>query len=246
MSEVTTEWRDGIGIIRIERENKLNPLDVGLLAELIDAVESKGGVKIITGTEKAFSAGANIKNFVGMDGPTAHEMAMKGHDIMDRIANYAFPVIAAIKGYALGGGFELALSCDIRVVEKNAKLGLTESNIGLLPGWGGTQRLRSLVGEEMAFYMVGAGKIISGEEAHQLGIAAFVSEDPLSRAMEIAGEFTNKSDLSLSLIKKLIRTGRNKKFDEEMESFGKVFQGKDSSEGVKAFLEKREPRFSHH
>ncbi len=245
MAEVTTEWKNGIGIIRIERENKLNPLDVELLREVMDAVRSEDGVKIIVGSERAFSAGANIKKFVGMDGPTAHEMAMIGHDIMDGIASYPFPVIAAIHGYALGGGFELALACDIRVVEKTTKMGLTESNLGILPGWGGTQRLRELCGEEMAFYLIGTGKTVTGEEAHRLGIAAFTADNPLERAMEIATEFSKKSDLSLGLIKKLIRTRRTSVFDEEMESFGKVFDGEDSKEGVKAFLEKREPSFRH-
>lgn len=245
MSEVSTEWKDGIGIIRIERENRLNPLDVDILKEILEQIESKDGVKIIVGSEKAFSAGANIRKFVGMDGPTAHEMAMKGHDIMDKIAAYRYPVIAAINGYAFGGGFELALACDIRVVTKDAKLGLTESNLGILPGWEGTQRLKQLCGEEIAFYLVGSGKTITGGEAHELGIAAFVSDSPLERAMEIAQEFSKKSVLSLSLIKKLIRSGRNSGFDEEMESFGRVFEGEDSKEGVNAFLEKRQPSFRH-
>lgn len=243
MDEVTLRWENNVGIIRIERENKLNPLDIDILKKILDAVRSGEGVKIITGSEKAFSAGANIKNFVSMDGATAHEMSMIGHDIMDAISSHDYPVIAAINGYALGGGFELALACDIRVVRKDAKLGLTESNIGILPGWGGTQRLKRLCGEEMALYMIGAGKIISGEEAHKLGIAAFVSDDPLNQAMEIAAEFSKKSPLSISLIKKLVRTRRDKLFDEEMENFGKVFDGEDSSEGIKAFLEKREPEF---
>lgn len=246
MSDVTVEWKNDIGIITIERENKLNPLDLEVLSEILEAVESKDGVKIIRGTDRAFSAGANIKKFVSMDGPTAHEMAMKGHDIMDRISSYPFPVIASINGYALGGGFELALSCDIRVVESSAKMGLTEANIGILPGWGGTQRLKALVGEEVTFYLIAAGKVITGMEAHELGIAAFVSDDPMKKAVEIASEFNEKSALSLSLIKDLVRSGRTEGFDREMESFGKVFDGEDSKEGVNAFLEKRKPSFKRH
>lgn len=245
MEEVITEWKNGIGIIRIERENKLNPLDTELLQAVLEAVRSKDGVKILVGSQKAFSAGANIKKFVGLDGAAAHDLSRTGHDIMNAIADYPFPVIAAIDGYALGGGFELALACDIRVVAGSSKLGLTESNIGILPGWGGTQRLRELCGEEMAFYLIGTGKVISGEEAHAMGIAAFVAENPLERAIEIATEFSKKSHLSLGLIKKLVRARRTDAFDEEMEAFGKVFDGKDSKEGVKAFLEKREPSFRH-
>ncbi len=245
MDEATIEWKEGIGIIRIERENKLNPLDIDVLGKVLDLVKSREGVKIIRGSERAFSAGANIKNFSGMDGPTAHEMSMIGHDIMDGIAQYPYPVIAAINGYALGGGFELALACDIRVVTKDAKLGLTESNIGILPGWGGTQRLRELVGEELALYMVGTGKTVTGEEAHSMGIAAFTADDHIEKSMEIAREFSKKSPLSLSLIKKLIRSRRNQTYDEEMESFGRVFDGEDSKEGVRAFIEKREPVFRH-
>ncbi len=243
MEEVKYESRDGVGLIRIERENRLNPLNVDILSQIVELVEGKPGVKVITGSNRAFSAGADIKGFVGIDGPKAHEFSLRGQDLLRRIENYRHPVIAAIEGYALGGGLELSLACDIRVVHPTARLGLTESTLGLIPGWGGTQRLKRYCGEEYAFYMITTGKIISGDEAVRKGLASFVSDDPLSFALEIAGALSKRSSLSLSSIKELVRDERADLFDREAELFGKVFDGEDSKEGISAFLEKREPHF---
>lgn len=228
-------------IIRISCENKLNPLDLELLERIADEICRGEEVKVITGSEKAFSAGANIKNFVGMTGEKAHEFSMKGNMILNRIASCDTPVIAAIRGYALGGGMELALSCDIRVVSPEAKLGLTEINLGILPGWGGIKRLRALVGEERAAKLIMTGSIITGREAVDMGIASIVDEDPIAGALEIASVMGERSFNSLKLIKKLLRNTYEPR--DEAVAFGKAFDHRDSREGIEAFMQKRKPRF---
>lgn len=239
---VTTE-EDGIRIIRIKKESDLNPLDIETLQEIQQELTTKKTVTIITGSSRAFSAGANIGKFKGLKGEEAYALSRIGHDVMDYISSYSSPVIAAISGYALGGGMELALACDIRIAAKTAKLGLTELNIGIIPGWGGTQRMTRLCGEQQALFLIATSSIMSGEEAlaHHLVLEAV--DEPFQRALEIAKILKAKAPNTLEYVKKLVRTEPDDLFEEEKTLFGKSFDNPNSSEGVAAFLEKRKPVF---
>ncbi|MHB8397167.1 MAG: enoyl-CoA hydratase/isomerase family protein [Thermoplasmataceae archaeon] len=240
---ILVEERDGVSVIRINRENKLNPLNVETLKEIKDAVSRSVGPVIITGSEKAFSAGADIRNFSGLKPETAYHFATEGHDVMDYIAGCDRIVIAAVRNYALGGGFELALACDFRVANREAKLGLTEVTLGILPGWGGTQRLKEMAGTGKALLLTSQGKMISGEEALSLGIVDFLADDPFEEAMKLARNYTGSPLKAVGMIKSLIRSRASNPYEDEKEAFGKVFETDDAREGVSAFIEKRKPVF---
>ena len=242
---IKIEDKGKVRIITIATGSALNPLSIDILNEIKNGIESsEERVIILTGSEKAFSAGANVKDFKGLTPAEAFEFARKGHEVMDYIASYSMPVIAAIHGFALGGGFELALACDIRIAKPGTVLGLPEITLGILPGFGGTQRLKTLIGEGRAFDMIANGKRIDAHDALVLGVVNEVSEDYLGRAKEYARDLAEKPRLSLQLIKQLLRTKSGKGFKEEQEAFGKVFESLDSKEGVDAFLEKRKPVFT--
>lgn len=241
---VKIEDRENVRIIHIAKESPLNPLDIDTLKEIKDAVYSSGRrVPVITGSAKAFSAGANIKDFLEMDSKAAYKFATEGHDVMNAIASYDLPVIAALHGYAFGGGFELALACDIRIASPDTQMGLTEVNLGILPGFGGTQRLKQLVGEAKAFEMISTGKRISADEAFSYGIVQKVSEKYLDDACELANEISEKAAISLKFIKRLLRKQPDEDFEFEKEMFARLFETEDQKEGVSAFIEKRKPRF---
>jgi enoyl-CoA hydratase/carnithine racemase len=235
---------DRIRIIRIQRKSDLNPLDLQTLNEIRASMSERRMITVITGSERAFSAGADIKNFVGLKENVAYSFSREGHSVMNFISSYEAPVIASIRGYALGGGFELALACDFRIATGNAKLGLTELNIGIIPGWGGTQRLKELVGEQNAFYLIGTSKILTGEEAMRYGIVLQVSEDPDQNSRDLALTLSQKSSFALKALKSLIRSRPNECYEEEKQLFGMAFSNPDSREGVQAFLEKRKPVFN--
>jgi len=239
------EDEEKIRTIFISTDSPYNPLTLGVLKEIEEAIRSSTNrVIVITGSGKAFSAGANIKDFLNMSAQIAYEFSREGHSVMNYIANYPRPVIAAIHGFALGGGFELALACDIRIAHPDTKMGLPEITLGILPGFGGTQRLRKFVGVTRAFDLMATGKRISADEALDLGVVNEISEEYLARAKEYARQMSEMPPLSLELIKHLIITDSVNGFEEEMEAFGRVFESMDSIEGVKAFLEKRKPIFT--
>ena len=149
--EIVVDEEDGIRTIRIKRKSDLNPLDLETLKEIRTSMSEKPMITIITGSERAFSAGADIKNFAGLKETVAYSFSREGHAVMNFISSYEAPVIASIKGYALGGGFELALACDFRIATGSAKLGLTELNIGIIPGWGAHKDSRNLSESKMPF-----------------------------------------------------------------------------------------------
>ena len=241
---IKVEDRESVRIIRISKESPLNPLDIETLKEIGEAVTASGNrVVVITGENKAFSAGANIKNFVDMEPETAFRFATEGHDIMNSIASHGMPVIAAIHGYALGGGFELALACDFRIAAPGSKLGLPEVTLGILPGFGGTQRLKQLVGEGKALELVSTGKTITAEEAEKLGIIMKVAEDYLGEALKFADELASKAPVALGYIKNLVRARPDNIFEDEKEKFALLFETEDRKEGINAFIEKRKPAF---
>ncbi len=242
-NNIEVEDMDVARVISIRKENKLNPLDLETLREIRQAVSESQGTVIISGSEKSFSAGANLKFFDGISPESAYHFSTEGHDILDFIAGFEHIVIAAINNFALGGGFELALACDFRIANGTAKIGLTEATLGIIPGWGGTQRLKELVGPSRALMLASLGKTISGEEAHRMGIIDQLSDHPLDAANELAGLYSKMPGKAVGLIKGLMRSRNSDPYEDEKESFGKVFETEDSREGVRAFLEKRKPNF---
>ena len=240
---IKCELKDDIRIIQISRPSELNPLDIETLEEIEACLKSESLITVIRGSSRAFSAGADIKNFKGLSPEVAYSFARTGHRIYNYIADYDLPVIAAINGYALGGGFELSLACDFRIGSHDSKLGLTELNLGIIPGWGGTQRLKALAGEQFALYMIATSRILNADEALAHGILLQKSDNPVESALELARSLKEKSKKTLKFVKSLIRTVPDEIFEEEMTLFGKSFEGSNSSEGVEAFLQKRKPVF---
>ncbi len=230
--------------VTLNRKSPLNPLDMDTLREVKDAILDSGNrVILLHGANKAFSAGADINNFMKLTNDTAGIFAKEGHDIMNAIASYPRPVIVALHGYCLGGGFELALACDLRIAHPDTIFGLPEVNLGILPGFGGTQRLRHIVGETVAFGLISTGKRFKADEAYRLGFLNEVSEKYLEVAEKLAEDLSKKPKESLRLIKHLVRVAPDDMFEEEIDAFGEVFGHPDREEGVRAFLEKREANF---
>ncbi len=247
---------NGLAIITIDNP-PMNVLSQSVAKELLQAylsVENDPEVVVIVLTgegNRAFMAGANIKEFpdaLGQPG-VAYHMAQRFHELMNTIDFFPKPTIAALNGFTLGGGLELALACDMRVCDTNAKLGFPEINLGIFPGAGGTQRLPRLVGEGKAKELMFTGQPISAEEAYRIGLVNALAEPgkALEHAVALASQIASKSLPALSLIKRAVMDGIHLPLDEavqvEAKLFDEVFQTKDSKEGVHAFMEKREPNF---
>jgi len=249
------EKAEGIATITINRpevRNALNEEAVGeLLARLQDAeTDPTVRVVVITGAgDRAFCSGLDLNIIKGVSPLRGTEASRNGQYLCDRIEALGKPVIAAINGYALGGGIELAMACDIRIASENAQIGQTEVNVGLIPGWGGTQRLPRYVGKGIAKEMVFTGKRIDAKTAERLGlINAVVPPDQLkAKAMELATELAGKPPIAIRLMKSLINNSTETHPDiglwQEAEAFGIVASTEDFNEGVSAFLEKRKPQY---
>jgi enoyl-CoA hydratase/carnithine racemase len=218
----------------------------------LEDVENDENVRVVVLTgagEKAFSAGADIKAMVGMTALKARELSLMGESLCLALENLEKPVVAAINGYALGGGLEVAMACDLRIASENARMGQTEVNIGLIPGWGGTQRLTRLVGMTKAKELVFTGKMFDARTAEQLGIVNIVAPaDKFNEtAHQFAVELASKPPVALKVAKALINKGANISIDSalelEREGFGVVASSEDLREGVSAFTEKRKPVF---
>ncbi len=231
--------------IQINCKNPMNPLTVEVLEEIEETLKDESKIGLISGMNRAFSAGANIKEFIDLHPQKAYEFSRRGHDVMNFIAERKMPVIAAIHGFALGGGMELAIACDYRIAHPSTIMGLPEITLGILPGFGGTQRLRHLVGETMAFELATTGKKFGAEVAKQIGILNEITENYYERGMEVAKQYEKLPVEALGYIKELIRAKHDDNFYLEMEYFGRVFATENQKEGVKAFLEKREASFNH-
>lgn len=253
---ILVEQKGHLQIITINRPNQLNALNKKTIEELNTALstannDANTGVVILTGSgEKAFVAGADIKEFADFSVDQGRELAAKGQELLfSFIENMNKPVIAAVNGFALGGGLELAMASHIRIASKNAKLGLPEVGLGVIPGYGGTQRLAQLVGKGKANEMIFTAGMISADEALTWGLVNHVceAEELLDLAEKTAGKILNNSPLAIASairsVNALYAKGGKAGFDTEIDEFGKCFGTADFKEGTGAFLEKRKPNF---
>jgi len=252
---ITEAVSDHIAVITINRPKVLNALDVPTLLELesvFDRVERDDDVRviIITGAgEKAFAAGADIKYMSGLDVGEAKEWGALGHEAGRLLETMPKPTIAAVNGFALGGGCELALACDLRYAARTAKLGQPEINLGIIPGWGGTQRLARATTLGYAKELIFTGRVVDADEAERHGLvnAVFEPADLLAKTMEVATLLASKSLVALAAAKavcnRALQGGHAENLEAEAASFGELFASEDAKEGMTAFVEKREPNF---
>jgi len=248
--------RDGaVASITINRPKVLNALNTQTLDELRRAIlelKQDAGVRVVilTGAgEKSFVAGADINELAVQTPTSGREHALAGQHVFDLIENMGKPVIAAINGYALGGGCELAMACTLRIAADTAKLGQPEVALGLIPGYAGTQRLPRLVGKGKAMEMILTGEIIDAQTAFAVGLANHVvpADQLETKTMEIANRIAEKSPIALRLAKEAVKIASRSNLDEglrrEVDLFALCFSSEDKDEGVTAFLEKRKPEF---
>ncbi|GGJ63672.1 enoyl-CoA hydratase/isomerase family protein [Deinococcus aquiradiocola] len=243
-----------LAVLTVNRQSALNALNGETLSELaqvtdIVAENAEIAALIITGAgDKAFVAGADISELAQLEGVFAgREMALAGQDVMHGIASLPIPTIAAINGYALGGGLELALACDVRVAAKTARVGLPEVTLGLLPGFGGTQRLSRLIGAGRALDMMLTARQVGAEEALAMGLVNYVADNPLQKAREVAETMLKNAPIALSLVKEAVRRGLDTTLELgleiEADMFGMTVATQDFKEGTQAFLDKRKANF---
>jgi enoyl-CoA hydratase len=252
---IICELINQILVITINRPDKLNALNKQTIEELHETLvgaENQNDVRvvIITGSgQKAFVAGADISELAGLSVEEGKQLSSNGHfKIFNFIENYSKPIIAAINGFSLGAGLELAVACHIRVMSDTAKMGLPEVSLGLIPGYGGTQGLAQLVGKGKAFEMITTGDSITAQDAYKWGLVNHLTlqEELLAKCFEISNKIILKSPHAVKIAIKTINAGYNNKlngFEVEIEEFGKIFSTHDTKEGVSAFLEKRKPDF---
>ena len=253
---ILIESENNIATITINRPLKLNALNISTIQELHDAFKKFDGnpdvrVIIITGSgEKAFVAGADISEFAHFSVEEGAQLAEKGQSkLFDFVENLKTPVIAAVNGFALGGGLELAMACHFRIASDNSKMGLPEVSLGVIPGYGGTQRLPQLVGKGRAMEMIMTAGMISAKTAHEIGLVnhVVVQEELLNFCKEIAQKIIRNSPMAIGQAIKAVnanfKDGENG-FETEIKAFGKCFGTEDFKEGTTAFLEKRKAVFS--
>ncbi|PWT95286.1 MAG: enoyl-CoA hydratase [Bacteroidetes bacterium] len=250
-----TNLENNILTITINRPDKLNALNkevIRELGEVVDEVYSNAQIKsaILTGSgAKAFVAGADISEFKNLNKADGAALAKKGQVIFFKIENCPKPFIAAVNGFALGGGCELAMACHFRIASSNAKFGQPEVNLGLIPGYGGTQRLTQLIGKGRAIEILISGNMIDAETALKYGLVNSVvaPEELLSKCNSILDNINAKAPLAVAECIRCANLAANnpslKNFETEMEAFGKCFDTEDTKEGTSAFLEKRKPVF---
>ncbi|SVC11094.1 uncharacterized protein METZ01_LOCUS263948 [marine metagenome] len=254
MANVLVDKRGKIGVVTVSRPEQLNSMNSATRSEMAEAFETMEedadvSVVVLTGASgKAFIAGADIKEFSEMSLQTRDEME-KDWRVTKVISKMTKPVIAMIDGFCLGGGLEIAMSCDLRTSSKKSKLGQPEINIGIIPGAGGTQRLTRLVGEGRAMEMILTGRMITAEEAHQYGIVNFIfdSGELEAKTLEIAKTITEKSSYAVERAKRCVKAVARMSLDEglkyEQDMFVECFKSEDGKEGIAAFIEKRKANF---
>ena len=255
MEFLLLEKNDGIAVLTINRPQQLNALNKQTLSEINAAFESLRDdndvkVVILTGSgEKAFVAGADIKEFAHFSGEEGSELAKNGHmTVFNLIEEFPKPVIAAVNGFALGGGLELAMSAHVRIASDNARMGLPETSLGVIPGYGGTQRLPQLVGKGRALEMIFSAKMIDAATALDYGLVNRVvpQADLLGAAEEMARSFMKNSIVAMGFAIEAVNAGLlegSVGYDVEVQAFGDCFETEDFKEGTSAFLEKRKPNF---
>jgi enoyl-CoA hydratase len=255
LTNILANKENGILTVTVNRPEKLNALNSQTIKELGEVFEKAGsdpevrGI-ILTGSgAKAFVAGADIGEFVEFSAEQGIEMSAAGHKVFDMIENHSRPVIAAVNGFALGGGLELAMSCHIRVASENAKMGLPEVSLGIIPGYGGTQRLPQIAGKGKAFEMIMTGDMITAQEAKECGLVNHVvpQEELLKKCQEILNKILSRSPKAIETVIKAVNANYKDGIDgfkSEIELFGKCFTVEDFKEGTKAFIEKRKPVFT--
>lgn len=254
-SNLLIEVSDNIAEVTINRPKQLNALNKQTIEELNSALselQANADVRviIITGSgEKAFVAGADIKEFADFNVAEGTELAAKGQELLfNHVQDLKKPVIAAVNGFALGGGLELAMSCHIRVASDNARMGLPETGLGVIPGYGGTQRLAQLVGKGRAMEMIFTADMIKADRAYEVGLVNHVvsQEELMTKCREIAAKIIKNSPMAIASAICSVNAGYKAHLDGlkiEIEEFGKCFGTSDFKEGTTAFLEKRKANF---
>ncbi len=252
---ISVSLEEGIAVLKINRPKVLNALNRTTLLEIQRALKElekdpEVRVLIITGEgEKAFVAGADISEMAPMNPKEALEFSKLGHETLSLIEEFPSPVIAAVNGYALGGGLELVLACDIILASENARLGLPEVTLGICPGFGGTQRLPRLIGKARAKELIFTGEMIDAKKAYEFGIVNKVipQDKLLDEAKEIARKIAKNGPLAVRAAKRLVEKGLETSLRNgeamEIEAWANLFATEDQKEGMKAFLEKRKPEF---
>ncbi len=249
-----TEITDRIAVVTISRPSALNALNSTFFREfnhLLDDLEPRDDIRVmvITGEGKAFVAGADIAEMSGMDSASGAAFSATGQRTFDRLEQMPFPVIAAVNGFALGGGCELAMACDFRVASKLAKFGQPEMTLGLIPGYAGTQRLSRLTGLGNALWLILSAETIPADEALRIGLVQKVTEPEslMEETMKIAARIASNGSRAVAVSKRVIRRGLDLGFGEasglESEEFGRLFDLPVTQEGMTAFLEKRKPNW---
>jgi enoyl-CoA hydratase len=246
-----TESQNGIAIVTISRPQAMNALNSRFfmeMNELLTELENKEDVQvmILTGEGKAFAAGADIAEMVDMNSEQGKQFSIVGQNVYNKMGTVSFPIIGAINGFSLGGGCELAMGCDIRIASSLAKFGQPEVNLGLIPGYAGTQRLPRYIGLSNALYLLLTAEMINADEAFRLGLVQKVVEPDqlMTEAIAIATKIASKGPKAIKKIKRVTREGMLTDFISgsklESNEFGSLF-GNEGAEGMRAFLEKRKP-----
>ncbi len=253
---LSVKKEDQILYVTLQRPKELNAINALMMGELREVMENYHrvwpGTKgiIITGSgEKAFAAGADIREFVGLTPAEASQLSRNGHITFNLIENAHVPVIAAVNGFALGGGCELAMACHIRIAAANAKFGQPEANLGLIPGFAGTQRLPQLVGKGKALELLMTGDMIDAEEAFRIGLANEVvsTGTALEEATKMMKKILKKGPLAIKYSIRCVNANFNPKEDGaeiEIAHFGQLMASDEGVEGISAFIEKRKPDFN--
>jgi len=252
---VLLEIEEGVALLKVNRPTALNSLNQAVILDLIaafsdlDADDSVQAI-VLTGEGKAFVAGADIKEMLPMSPAEVRKFSTTGHTLMDSMGKVGKPIIAAVNGFALGGGMELAMACDFIFASDKAKFGQPEINLGIIPGFGGTQRLSRLIGKARAKELIFTGAVIGVQEAKELGIVnkIFSAEELIAEAKKVAKTIASKGALSLRLAKSAIDCGYDVDLKTgttiERDSFALCFSHEDQKEGMNAFMEKRKPAFT--
>jgi enoyl-CoA hydratase len=254
MKFIDLETFDGIRIVKISRPDAMNALNSKVLKEIdmvIDNIKVNGLVKavVLTGEGKAFVAGADIGEMQHKDTIRAREFAQLGMDVLRKLELLNKPIIAAVNGFALGGGCELAMACDFIIAGDKAKFGQPEVSLGITPGFGGTQRLTRHVGRNMAKELIYTGRIIDANKAKEIGLVNEVvnNKDLMKKVLQVAREITRNSSTAVGYSKSAMNRGMEADIDTglsiEKDMFGLCFATEDQIEGMKAFMDKREPNF---